>query len=1197
MAQMTKESNEDIAEFVGTVCAKIVARTCQKFVTPKMCTTDQVAEEEVKPSINYDETSLQMPEANANAPRCTSTPSRVVEPRLQTNGNVPGCTNTQSREAAGDFKVYTDPGPKLAESIFKDIGLDSETVDIMADANIPPDGIFNRTLVNSTVTLPFDQNKLKLTVESSNKRRRFGGHFPHAFVDIIKRYNKYCNIVCKSNRIKAEDSRKTNVPFWRGKFKCKHSNCSVKIEAIVSPNENELSLIFQGDVLHDIREREADEIRGKERDSLKEMFFNQPTVPPSHVYRSGIANLDSESFMAGNRGSVGVSPNVLKQIKYEARKGTKSSIAVFQTLQTLMEKFKAEDKKRAESVGTKRKLYGFIHDTSTTPNLKVFMAHESGIRLYNLFCQCDCVYIDATGSLVEKLPSYSKILLYQLSVRHPYGKAPPMPVAEYLTSSHSMTSIQSFLAKFREMERSIKSGKNACPKLFVTDQSLAIILAILKEFCNESLEDYMERTYRIATNSASEEDLAKSLLHLCLAHMMQLNKKDMSRDLATKEKVEKRKAKEFGMLLFARLVECKTLGEMANLLVEAKKVLLSKYVTEEVERAVNVINEAISQFPKTEILDDLDDDEENGNGNDCGNEEETSIEEQTPLLFESSIMKYFKEKLGLDEQDSANSDEVGNASDNVGEEEGDAEGVLNSFFMPKYFEAFVKNRLKFALVWSAICLQFSTTNNAPTPQGLKRSVYVDNMTNAYAENAFGDMKKDPHERKLSLKKFLETSWVQRCGLRRQWFDGLLQGKKEEEQLLEELKKGDKKKLNEILEDNVKDQATIYTDPEEQWSKKEKRAAIADNNQLGRYRSANNTDVILNPVTPKKGDQSCQPMNESLIAQKAFTLFKDDIWKTERVMSPSAAACKVQIKDKWRCLSRDHKSNYIAQVNQKNQETEGCICNGAGELLGPGVNYWVECDMCKTWYHIVCVDIEKCMTEAAPFYTCPDCMKSRIIPFLRFVSSCNSVLPQTTVDTFFRIWKSKHVREQEAFCLHDPTEIEESSQQAIQLTTKRGIVNPGTRSCWFNSVIQVICGTTLYDLLCLENKEDLVCLENSDIDDKEKEDYINFCKSVVAIHDKLICSGKAKALELDEDIYTVAKALGHPIVKNGQSWDAVEFYESFLRKINSMKEDLNSPNNLENKFFHYKADVKMCIKCGNRKETVDCRLWATWFVNH
>ena len=79
----------------------------------------------------------------------------------------------------------------------------------------------------------------------------------------------------------------------------------------------------------------------------------------------------------------------------------------------------------------------------------------------------------------------------------------------------------------------------------------------------------------------------------------------------------------------------------------------------------------------------------------------------------------------------------------------------------------------------------------------------------------------------------------------------------------------------------------------------------------------------------------------------------------------------------------------------------------------------------------------------------------------------------------------------------------------------------------------------------------------------------------------------KAIEFDKDIYTVA--LGHPIVKNGESWDAVEFYESFVRKINSLKKDLNSPNNLENKFFHYKADVKMCIKCCHRKETVDSSL--------
>ena len=60
---------------------------------------------------------------------------------------------------------------------------------------------------------------------------------------------------------------------------------------------------------------------------------------------------------------------------------------------------------------------------------------------------------------------------------------------------------------------------------------------------------------------------------------------------------------------------------------------------------------------------------------------------------------------------------------------------------------------------------------------------------------------------------------------------------------------------------------------------------------------------------------------------------------------------------------------------------------------------------------------------------------------------------------------------------------------------------------------------------LERICDKLFIQRNSLNSREK-----VWKSVVAIHDKLICSGKAKALELDEDIYTVAKALGHPIVK-------------------------------------------------------------------
>ena len=55
-------------------------------------------------------------------------------------------------------------------------------------------------------------------------------------------------------------------------------------------------------------------MRGKGSDSSKDTFYDQPTVPVSHLCRTDIANLDSECFMAGKRGSVGVPPNVLKQV-------------------------------------------------------------------------------------------------------------------------------------------------------------------------------------------------------------------------------------------------------------------------------------------------------------------------------------------------------------------------------------------------------------------------------------------------------------------------------------------------------------------------------------------------------------------------------------------------------------------------------------------------------------------------------------------------------------------------------------------------------------------------------------------------------------------------------------------------------------------------------------------------------------------
>ena len=60
----------------------------------------------------------------------------------------------------------------------------------------------------------------------------------------------------------------------------------------------------------------------------------------------------------------------------------------------------------------------------------------------------------------------------------------------------------------------------------MTDFSWAIILACLKQFCNESVCEYLNRTYRIVQGEGRSEDFQKTQnLHVYSVHIMKLNQK------------------------------------------------------------------------------------------------------------------------------------------------------------------------------------------------------------------------------------------------------------------------------------------------------------------------------------------------------------------------------------------------------------------------------------------------------------------------------------------------------------------------------------------------------------------------------------------------------------------------------------------------------------------------------------------------
>ena len=226
------------------------------------------------------------------------------------------------------------------------------------------------------------------------------------------------------------------------------------------------------------------------------------------ILRFELGKVDPKAFQAGNLTGVGKSSRAFQTIKSKL-KGERSSLkGIHENLLQASEKISKDDELSALSLGHyHRRFFGYVHNFPVTnAELKVVLLDEAMVRLYHERCKKDPLYIDATGTVVEDIKEYKRILYYCVAVRNPLGGTPPLPVVEYITSNHTVTSIRSPLISLRAKEKDL-FGFNISPPLIISDFSYALIIPCLMEFCREDVREYLNRTYR--TVMATQVDFSK----------------------------------------------------------------------------------------------------------------------------------------------------------------------------------------------------------------------------------------------------------------------------------------------------------------------------------------------------------------------------------------------------------------------------------------------------------------------------------------------------------------------------------------------------------------------------------------------------------------------------------------------------------------------------------------------------------------
>ncbi len=134
--------------------------------------------------------------------------------------------------------------------------------------------------------------------------------------------------------------------------------------------------------------------------------------------------------------------------------------------------------------------------------------------------RCQVVHIDATGSLLTKIPGQQKsILYYAMVIENTAERKTGIPVAEMPSNDQKSTEIQHFVARFLHAAAGGEALSTAVPCQVETDYSWAIIQATLSAFNKEDCQGYLKRVWDLV-HGKSNSCKGYTYLHLCAAHAL-----------------------------------------------------------------------------------------------------------------------------------------------------------------------------------------------------------------------------------------------------------------------------------------------------------------------------------------------------------------------------------------------------------------------------------------------------------------------------------------------------------------------------------------------------------------------------------------------------------------------------------------------------------------------------------------------------
>ena len=189
---------------------------------------------------------------------------------------------------------------------------------------------------------------------------------------------------------------------------------------------------------------------------------------------------------------------------------------------------------------------------------------------------------------------------------------PPLPVAEMVTSDQSAGNIRTFIEKFRRDESCLYNGHMSGPRQINTDYSRAILLAVLKEFNNETMVNFLARAFRIVNRRGLETDFTLTILHVGCSHFMHIVYKKIKQLDRVERTIQEEKKDDyedlvkdiwyrFNMYSMSLFVNARTLYEFDTILEDVLICLTSQKQTEMLQAAYRRLSGRINNMDKVRV--------------------------------------------------------------------------------------------------------------------------------------------------------------------------------------------------------------------------------------------------------------------------------------------------------------------------------------------------------------------------------------------------------------------------------------------------------------------------------------------------------------------------------------------------------------------------------------------------------------------